>query len=132
MKGLGYKADAPDERDFRYGASSAPELPPVLFRVPDLTAYSDRIRDQGNTSSCVGQALAAAIEITSAATDGAPLNVSARYLYAIAREAERRGKTLADDGSFPRLAMLATAERGIVAEKICPFSEDLIDRKAHV
>lgn len=128
MKGLGYKADATDERDYRYGADSAPALPPILFKEPDLSAYSDRIRDQGNTSSCVGQALAAAIEITSMACDGVPLNVSASWLYAIAREAEGK-PTIADDGSFPRLAMAAANARGIVPEKSYPFDESTITKR---
>lgn len=125
-RGLGYKADAADERDFRYGASSAPSLPPVRFAAPDLSEHIQRVRDQGNTSSCVGNALAAAIEITSLATDGIALHVSARHLYAVAREAEKRGP-LVDDGSFPRLAMLAASARGIVPEELCPFDEAAID-----
>lgn len=128
-RGLGYKPDAADARDYRYGASSAPALPPVLFREPDLSSYVGRIRDQGDTSSCVGQALAAAIEITSLAIDGNPLNVSARWLYAVGREAERRGTVLLDDGTFPRLAMSAANARGILPEKAFPFSRDAINAK---
>lgn len=126
-RGLGYRQDKPDERDYRYGASSV-ALPPVLFKEPDLSAYVGRIRDQGGTSSCVGQALAAAVEVTSMACDGAPLNVSAAFLYAIAREAEGKS-TIPDDGSFPRLAMAAANARGIVPEKAYPFDESTITKR---
>jgi len=119
-KGLGYKQDDPSEKDFRYGASGAPSLAPYLFNEPDLSSYSLRVRDQGGTASCVGQALAAAIDITSLA-HGVVRNTSARYLYALAREAERRGR-IEDDGSFPRLAMDAANKRGILPEKAFPFS----------
>ncbi|HQX48216.1 MAG TPA: C1 family peptidase [Steroidobacteraceae bacterium] len=126
-RGLGYRQDKPDERDYRYGASSV-TLPPALFKEPDLSAYVGRIRDQGGTSSCVGQALAAAIEITSMACDGVPLNVSASWLYAIAREAEGKS-TIPDDGSFPRLAMAAANARGIVPEKAYPFDEATVTKR---
>ncbi len=119
MKGLGYKADAVDARDYKYGAAPV-ELPPVLFREPDLSSYVGRVRDQGDTSSCVGQALAAAVEVTSLACDGEPLNVSAQWLYTIAREAEGK-PTIADDGSFPRLAMATANARGILPERTYPF-----------
>lgn len=128
-RGLGYKPDSLDERDFRYGASAAPALPPVLSKSPDLTSYIGRVRDQGGTSSCVGQALAAAIELTSLACDGKPLHLSARHLYAMAREAERTGLPLQDEGSFPRLALRAAQARGVVPERSFPFSEDTIDER---
>lgn len=128
-RGLGYRVDKPDDRDFRYGASAAPALPPPLLREPDLTSYVGRVRNQGDTSSCVGQALAAAIETTSLAMDGTPLNVSARWLYTVSREAERRGSTLLDDGTFPRLAMSAANARGIVPERTFPFSRDAINAR---
>lgn len=127
-RGLGYKPDAADARDYRYGASSAPALPPVLFREPDLSSYVGRIRDQGDTSSCVGQALAAAIDITSLARDGQPLNVSAQWLYGIGREAEGR-PTILDDGSFPRLVMAAANARGILPEQTYPFDPSTITKR---
>ena len=133
-RGLGYRQDKPDERDYRYGASSV-ALPPILFKEPDLSAYVGRVRDQGGTSSCVGQALAAAVEVTSMACDGVPLNVSALWFYGIAREAEGKSSppdnksTIPDDGSFPRLAMAAANARGIVPEKAYPFDESTITKR---
>lgn len=128
QKGLGYKPDATDPRDFRYGASTSPALPPVLLREPDLTAYVGRVRDQGDTSSCVGQALAAVVEVTSLAQDGEPLHVSAQWLYTIAREAEGK-PTIADDGSFPRLAMATANARGILPERAYPFDPSTITKR---
>ena len=128
QKGLGYKPDAADERDYKYGAAAAPDLPGELSTAPDLSSYVGRVRDQGSTSSCVGQALAAAIEITSLARDGAPLHASAQWLYTVAREAEGR-KTIADDGSFPRLAMQAANLRGVLPERSFPFSAETIEQR---
>lgn len=127
-RGLGYRADGFDARDRRY-ASSPQALPSVCLPAPDLRGFVGRVRDQEDTSSCVGQAVAAAIELTSLARDGKPLHVSARYLYAIAREAEGREGALADDGSFPRLLMQATRARGIVPERAFPFSVSAIDER---
>lgn len=123
-KGLGYKADKADDRDRHLSAS----VDPAVFRVPDLSAYVGRVRDQGDTGSCVGQALAAAIEMTSAARFGVPVNLSPRWLYAIAREAEKKG-AIADDGSFPRLAMQAARARGLLKESAFPFSVEDINRR---
>lgn len=126
QKGTGYKADPVDERDHRFGVSG-PELGPAILRAPDVTAYVGRVRDQGGTSSCVGQALAASLEITAAVRKGHTFRAAPRWLYAIGREAERRAGGLLDDGSFPRLVMGATRERGILAEKAFPWSEEFIN-----
>lgn len=126
QKGLGYKPDVVDERDHRFGASG-PELGPAILRAPDVTAYVSHVRDQGGTSSCVGQALAAALEITSSVRKGTAIRVAPRWLYAIGREAEKRPGALLDDGSFPRLVMGATRERGVLAEKAFPWSEEFVN-----
>ena len=85
VKGLGYKHD-PSIRFEEYGKTAA-ALSPPRFEVADLSSFVRRVRNQGNTGSCVGQALAAAIEICRGAA-GAPIDVSARWLYAIARQRE--------------------------------------------
>lgn len=129
-RGLGYNSDAYDARDRLFAAS--PDLPPEIFKAPDLSAYMvSPVRDQGGTSSCVGQALASAIEITACARKGSAIRVSPRHLYAIGRELENprfRGN-LTDSGSFPRLVMEAARSRGLLPEKAFPFSESDIDKR---
>ena len=128
-RGLGYKPDAPDARDHVYGKTGAP-LSGSILREPDVSAYIGRVRDQGATSSCVGQALAAALEIHSAVR-GEPRNLSASWIYQVARERERpnyRGP-LQDDGSYPKNALEAAKARGILAEKNHPFDVEAINKR---
>lgn len=133
MKGLGYKPDAPDARDHRYGANSGPALAPLVLDEPDQERFVRTVRDQGGTSSCVGQALAAAIEIC-AAIAGQACEISASGCYVFGVEAERptyRG-ALDDDGSFPRLVMAAAQTRGVLPESARPFSEEnVVKRPVH-
>lgn len=129
-RGLGYKVDKPDERDRLF--ASARSLPPEILRVPDVRPYLVApVRDQRATGSCVGQALGAAIEVTSLARHGRAARISSRYLYAIGRELENPASRapLSDSGSYPRLVMQAARSRGILAEKAFPFSEEAIDER---
>lgn len=128
VKGLGYKHD-PSVRFKQYG-KTASALSPLRFAAADLSPFVRRVRDQGNTGSCVGQALAAAIEICRGAA-GAPTDVSARWLYAIAREREHPdGKApLSDDGTYPALACEAARGRGIVNEASFPFDVEAINAR---
>lgn len=126
-KGLGYKHDP--TAHFRAYGKTAAALSPLRFAAADLSSFVRRVRNQGMSGSCVGQALAAAIEICRGAAGGPPTDVSARWLYAIAREREHPDSKapLSDDGTFPALACEAAKRRGFCEEEAFPFSLEKIN-----
>lgn len=88
----------------------------------DLRSYVRTIPDQGQTSSCVGQALAQCLRVRSV-IQGSPIDPSAMAIYAMARTNERpSAKTLPDNGSYPARALEALSEWGVVAEARWPQS----------
>lgn len=91
----------------------------------DLSGYVDRIRDQGQTSKCVGMSLArvahvqAQVQKFGAPNPGQVPYPSEQGIYTLAREEE--GGTLADQGSVPGLALLAlTNDIGVPLERDWP------------
>lgn len=84
------------------------------------------IRDQAETSACVGFALSGAIYARLHFLGfGTPL-FSPLVVYAIARQLEGiyKNRPLPDDGSHPFLAMRGLSTRGIAYEKDWPFDRD--------
>jgi len=121
-RGLGYKSDAVDPRDLRFGAARV-SFSAVVLPAPDQEAYVKRVRHQLSTQSCVGNALACAAELC-AAIANRQLYLSARWSYVIGLEAEQPGYKgrLQDRGSYPRLVMNAVQKRGLLTEQVWPFS----------
>lgn len=106
IRGTGHKPDKPFVHDYPTGST-----PTGSFL--DLSGGCI-VRDQGSTSSCVGQALAAAAEIAI----GHKARFSAIAAYTIARmlERDRWQDQLTDQGSYPLLATLGLQRHGFVAK----------------
>lgn len=86
--------------------------------------FIQNIRDQGSTESCVGQALAAGLELTSRAYNYNVPDVSALFNYWLARIGEH---PVTDEGSNPFNAIANIAKFGIVADTKWPFDSNKIN-----
>jgi hypothetical protein len=122
---LGWKKNEADERDLHARAHfGAPRnLPGEALRLADLVR---RVRDQASTSSCVGHAIASAVDVRlrflqKTLPEPAPLGV---YGFARMLEKSSRGTLLADEGCYPRDALKGLKQFGIPAESDWPFTED--------
>jgi C1A family cysteine protease len=127
--GRGYKEDAPDVRDF-----PADALFGAAVRVPkefSLEQYIGKIRNQEQTSSCVGHGIWAAIQIREKILGLTSGECSPLGLYALARTLGKltKAEKLKDDGSYPRLAMKAIKEWGVPLESKWPFDPTLVNEE---
>lgn len=78
------------------------------------------VRDLGNEGSCVGFAVAAALEYSINQNRAEPLVLSPRYIYYVAREAG--GYSLSSDtGVRIQDAVQAIAEHGVITEDAWPY-----------
>lgn len=138
-RGLGYRQDEPDERDFPaerllgVGASTVVPASMARFRVGTL--------EQRHAGSCVAFALTRAIDMALRAeaerrgaanpTDlplGAPgfVYFNARQQEVVdAKNAGRPAPPIEDRGSYPRLAMRAVQKLGFCADEAYPYAEAL-------
>jgi hypothetical protein len=103
------------------------------YSAMELLPFVDYIRDQKQTSSCVGQALARIIHIRAQMQLfllGLLTNAlfpAALALYALARQMVLGGDhSLPDDGSYPGKALLAASRYGLVPEERYPFNERVV------
>jgi C1A family cysteine protease len=131
MRGCGFIEDPSDIVDAELYARNARGLIGNTTSVPEsftwaVTGAVPRARDQASTSSCVGQALAASIEIRSA-IQGHRVVPSAKAIYDLARMMDARGRPLVDAGSQPSRAIEGVKEYGLVSESRWPFSVADID-----
>ena len=121
MRGRGHIPDIADERDWCVESLVGDAHVPAMV---DLSKYVDHVRDQGATSSCVGQAFARAIHVR-AGVEGITIPFpSALQIYALARREEL---PLVDQGSRPRAAASAMRELGVAAEAHWPFDEETVN-----
>lgn len=117
----GYKARKPSEDRKRY-ASSRQGLP---SRV-DLRTHMTAVEDQGDTNSCVANAVAGAYEYLIKrhwGEDG--YDVSRLFIYYNARVIEDDG--MEDEGSVIEHAIDSLTAYGACAEACWPFDEDAIN-----
>lgn len=127
--GMGWKPDAPDERDFKaralFGARAA-----LRAEAMDLEACVRVIRNQDVTSSCVGQGIGGAINTRLCKLRGptAPF-VSEQAIYTYARALARLSpdEKLTDTGSSPRFAMKGLKADGVPTLVKWPFDESKIN-----
>ena len=122
-RGLGYKRDLHDPRDYKarllFGARRG--LP---MESLELVGCLVGVKDQGDTSSCVGQAISTAIDARLRRTgrwDAPRASSLAVYTYARALERAAASDSLLDMGSYPRLAMKGLREWGVATEDRWPF-----------
>lgn len=135
MRGLGFLPDPSDIVDAETIARPLRALVgSSISGLPDtwtwtVTGAVPPARDQSITSSCVGQALAASVQIR-AAISGHSVVPSASAIYAIARMLDQsRDMPLVDVGSSPSRAIEGAKEWGMVAESRWPFSVANVDVK---
>jgi len=119
---LGYLPDEPDARDWNARAmlGAVRGLPTEV----SLEGLLGPVRDQGPTESCVGNAIANAIEVRLRKLGYlAEPRPSALAIYTYARALGRLtpATKLTDTGSFPRLAMKSLREWGVPNETRWPF-----------
>lgn len=62
VKGLGWRPDIPDVRDYQYKGRHKVERPQALPPAISLRAMQSPVRDQGSEGSCVGHAIAAGVD----------------------------------------------------------------------
>lgn len=123
--GRGYKVDSPDPRDWnasaRFGAVD--KLPSEAL---GLREFVRRIHDQTITSSCVGHALAQAIDIRLRKL-GFDFEPSSLAPYTGARSLDHG--VLVDAGCYPRDAMRFVATNGVPREHVWPFDPEKVNEK---
>lgn len=122
---LGWKKNEPDARDLHARAHfGAPRNLPG--EALGLAGFVRRIRDQISTSSCVGQAIASAIDVRLRFLGKSLPEPASLGVYGFARMLEklRTGALLTDDGCFPRDALKGLKNFGVPSEDDWPFTED--------
>jgi hypothetical protein len=120
-RGLGHRPDAPDPRDFKVRALfGAPRGMPA---ESSLEEHVLKIADQGETSSCVGQAIGCAVDTRLRKMGRVVQPVSRQAIYTFGRAIDRASPTeaLRDEGSYPRLAMRGMKQWGVPTAHRWPF-----------
>jgi papain like protease len=114
VRAYGYRPDRHDPRDFSLGRASGPA--PVAASVwrPECL-----IKDQLQSSSCVGQAVSQALRLAYLYHGTECPELSALDVY---EEARRLAGETADDGTEIRLAIKAVQKIGVCAESFWPMS----------
>lgn len=108
---------------------------PDTAHVMDSIDFEHAILDQGDTGSCVAQALAQAMRICTAASESTeriadvPLP-SRRWIYRLARETHGAGDC--DDGTYISAAITACQRLGWPSEERVPWSERNVCRGVSV
>jgi len=100
-------------------ASMTPPLAEAREWSIDYTQYLTVIRDSGPESSAVGQVLATTMEMQIKKTLHQDVNISARYIYYVARQFE--GTTSYDNGVAIKDAVGVLAKEGAVEESVWPY-----------
>ena len=113
--GLGYIPDEPDERDRPLAAAL---IPPAI--AASGTVWDDRanVKNQGATSSCVGNAVSQAIRLGYMRHGAACPELSARACY---RAALTLDGSTADHGTYLRSGVRGAQKIGIPDESAWPF-----------
>ncbi len=125
---LGWLKDPTDENDFTARALFG--APRGLPREASLASFVPVVRDQFSSNSCVGQSMAAAIDIRHRKLGRwqEPLT-SESSIYTFARVLARAtpDDPLLDIGCYPRKAARGVREWGIVSREQWPLDESTID-----
>ena len=123
MRCFGWKKDRVDDRDYQY------EAKPIHAQLGDLDLrpYMAPVYDQGATSSCVANAVAAALEYNRSRQSLPSWTPSRLFIYYQARVFERCSRV--DAGCEIRDAIKTAAHFGIPPETSWPFDPKKVNRK---
>ena len=125
-KSSGYKAMAARAGASQYQPSVAVKMGPLPQSV-DLRPAMTLVENQGNTNSCVANAVAGAYEYWIKKATSRDVNISRLFVYYNARW--RDGSQDKDEGSVIQLAMESLAKFGACHEEVWPFDDRLIFKK---
>jgi len=125
-KSSGYKAMAARAGASQYQPSMAVKMGP-LPQCVDLRPAMTLVENQGNTNSCVANAVAGAYEYWIKKATSRDVNISRLFVYYNARW--RDGSQDKDEGSVIQLAMESLAKFGACHEEVWPFDDRLIFKK---
>lgn len=114
--------DEPDARDFHYSdLVGASELSDINWEEGYSVYEALRIpvlkKDQGSSSSCVGQGVSQHARAMYRALTGFDIDFSAKFVYAQVNQGEGSGASLRDGA-------MCVANKGIPREMVCPSMED--------
>jgi len=128
-RGLGHIADPPDDRDYR--ATSLFGAPRNLSGEASLEQWVHTICDQLDSSSCVANAVANAIDIRLRKMGLIAPFPSRLAIYAMARVFGRFSEKdpLTDGGSMPRLAFKTLRDIGVIDEAKWPFDLKMVNKE---
>lgn len=129
-RGMGWIPDPVDARD--YSARQflgAPRERGKLKEARGLAQYVRSVRDQGSTSSCVGQAFATAIDTRFRAIGIKVEEPAAQGIYTYGRGLARKNpdEPLVDDGCIMRLAAKGLKTQGVPGVSVWPFDATTIN-----
>lgn len=114
----------PDKRDRIYKPRAAAT---GLPRCIDLRDLCSPVENQGNTSSCTGNAIVGALEVRQNKMDGKFVDLSRLFVYYNERVYE---KTVGEDeGAYLRSGMKVIKRLGVCTEKHWPFSSRKVRSK---
>lgn len=98
--------------------------PSDLPRRVDLRAHCSPVEDQGQTNSCVANAIVGALELHQRKAGMPPVDLSRLFLYYNARSL---GKKEAEDcGSYIHHGMAAVLAFGVCEERMWPFEKAMV------
>ena len=122
----GWKPDLPDIRDFKYALPRGLKKLPSVVDLREIKALP--VFDQGNTSSCTGNATASAFLYTEMLLARSKAVTPSRlFLYYNARQLE--GTADWDCGACIRDVVKCVAKLGVCPESGWPFNAKLITQK---
>lgn len=127
MKHKGWKQNSVDDRDNLYGVHRLTGTAGVvtLPEEIDLSSYVYEVFHQGQTSSCVGHALAQAIRIRQTQLLSKIVEKpSPLFIYALARQNESALDR--DEGCMPRSALKALMKLGFCSERCWPLKQETL------
>ena len=136
MPSYGWKRDTPvhiSSAEIATSAYRAERYGSYRLSLPsshyDLMRYC-HVRDQGDTSACVGFAVtgAAYARLRSLGYDCGPFSPLTAYSIGRQLEGIYKGKLLPDDGSYPFLVMDGLRKFGFAREEAWPFDRDVASR----
>ncbi len=118
--------DTPDPRDLQYSQHLGADLSQIP-RKADLRPFCSPIEDQGQTNSCTGHAIVAAMECDLNIQKEQPIRLSRLFVYYNERELE--GTVGQDGGAEIRDGIKQIATYGACNETLWPFDPNKITTK---